>query len=310
MLDRIYSLYDFDASRLTGRSQSARRPVSSTGRTAIHYVDGALDRGGNYGTGYDQFRADLSSTTENDSINVNVVHISSPGGAVAGAADAGDAIASANKIKPTYAYIEDLGASAAYLLASQCRQICAGRSAIVGGIGTLTMLVDDSKHQESAGRKFHLISTGPLKGIGAPGQSITAEQLNEVRRVVDSMNAQFLSAVATGRRMSPQALESVATGQVWIASDAKALGLIDCIGTFDQFLAGINARHPAQDMRQTSRGYSVFEKEKSVGNQSSEFWGLVEQRIKAGQSRQKAISAVAREEPTLHAAMIAEANHN
>jgi protease-4 len=43
----------------------------------------------------------------------------------------------------------------------------------------------------------------------------------------------FLDLVAKSRKMTPQQVDQIAQGHVWLGSDAKANGLVDQLGDFD-----------------------------------------------------------------------------
>jgi len=80
----------------------------------------------------------------------------------------------------------------------------------------------------------HVISSAPpLKGAGVDGAPVSEPQVAEWRRQVESAAAWFVAEVARGRRMSAERVEKLATGQVWIAGDAQALGLVDAVAPFD-----------------------------------------------------------------------------
>ena len=64
-----------------------------------------------------------------------LLHVNSPGGTVAGAQEAAAAIYKARQHKKVIAYIEDLGASGGYWLASQAEEVYSNRHAGVGSIG-------------------------------------------------------------------------------------------------------------------------------------------------------------------------------
>ena len=153
----------------------------------------------------------------------------SPGGTVSGTSDLAEAIASCAAVKPVMGFIEDLGASAAYWLASQCTTIVANPSAMVGSIGTYGVLQDSSRMAANAGVTVHVIRAGAFKGAGVPGTEITDQQLAEYQRIVDGMNAMFLGGVARGRRMKPEQVTAIADGRVHQAADAKKMGLIDAV---------------------------------------------------------------------------------
>jgi signal peptide peptidase SppA len=158
-----------------------------------------------------------------------MLHTNSPGGAVAGASETAEAIANANKTKPVTAYIEDIGASGAYYLASQAGSISANPNAEVGSIGVYGVYHDMSKMAENLGVKVIIIRSGEHKGMGVPGAEITDNQIKAIQDVIDGMNDNFKNAVAAGRKISKEKVNELATGQVWIAKDALKLGLIDNI---------------------------------------------------------------------------------
>jgi signal peptide peptidase SppA len=170
-----------------------------------------------------------------------MLHIDSPGGTVAGTADLGNDIATAASKKPVFAFIEDLGASGAYWLASQATRISATPTTYVGSIGVFTVAVDSSKEEEAAGRKVEVIRFGAMKGAGTPGTPVTDEQRAELQARVDSFGQDFVNAIAKGRGMNAAAAAALADGRVHKGTDAKKLGLVDSIETIDDTYAALFA---------------------------------------------------------------------
>lgn len=167
--------------------------------------------------------------------------IDSPGGSSSGMADAAEAVQRLATEKPTAAYAADLACSAAYWLASQTRRISASRSAIIGSIGTYSWIVDSSGLADRIGFRVHVLSTGTHKGAGVPGAPISEQQLAEMQRVIESLNSHFVGDVARGRRMTAARLAEVTDGRVWIGSEARDVGLVDRIESFEAALAGLES---------------------------------------------------------------------
>lgn len=181
-------------------------------------------------------RRAIRQASRNDEVRGIVLHVDSPGGAVMGTADLVDDVADAAEKKRLVAYIEDLGASAAYWVASQAHEIIANRSAIVGSIGVYAVVYDMSGMAQMDGVKVHVVKRGEMKGAGVLGTEVTDEQLAEWQREVDEFYEQFVNGVAKGRGISTEKARELADGRVHIGAKAKALGLVDAIGTFESAL--------------------------------------------------------------------------
>lgn len=181
-----------------------------------------------------------------DDIKSVLLAVYSPGGQVDGVSDLADEILKTRQSKPVSAYIEDLGASAAYWIASQAQRITANRTAHIGSIGVFAVLTDLSGLAEREGVSVRLISTGPYKGLGAPGTPVTPALVDEVQSHVDAIGAFFFQAVQQGRKLSSSRLAAVTDGRLWLASEAQQLGLIDGIESFDEALAAAALLRPVR----------------------------------------------------------------
>jgi len=176
----------------------------------------------------------------NDSgVDKVLLNINSPGGAVSGTSELGDAVAAVNAVKPVDAYTSDICASAAYWVASQARKIYANPSAIVGSIGVRMALYDTSKAYEQAGIKAIPIDSGKFKSVGAPGTEISAEQIQMFQDIVTEHFGRFASAVKTGRGMSDNKFKAVEDAQILSADKAKSAGLIDSVATFSDVMKSL-----------------------------------------------------------------------
>jgi signal peptide peptidase SppA len=193
-------------------------------------------------TDYIQLAEQLKAAVENPEVKSIMLHIDSPGGAVGGVSEAAEAIANANKIKPVNAYIEDLGASGAYYLASQAGHISINPNGEAGSIGVYTVAVDSSALAEKLGLKVHVIRSGEHKGMGVGGAAITENQIAAEQEIVDGMAANFKAAVAAGRKMNAKDVEKIATGRTWLAAEAKKLNLVD------EIINGINKSESKQGL--------------------------------------------------------------
>lgn len=166
-----------------------------------------------------------------------VVAINSPGGDVAGMADLVAAMraaratveAKAGGAGRLVALVNDEACSAGYWLASQATEVWATRLAEVGCIGVYAVLYDESQAFAAQGVQPVLVANdgAGLKGAGLPGLPISDDLVAQVRRSCNAATAQFVADVAAGRRKATEAIAPLATGAVWTAAEALAMGLVD-----------------------------------------------------------------------------------
>ncbi len=183
-------------------------------------------------------RSAVRKAARDSDISAILLVIDSGGGTVAGTADFGREVFSARKSKPVFAFIEDMTASAAYWIASQADRVYANaKTALVGSIGTFIGLYDYSAQAVKEGVRPVVIKAGKFKGAGFEGTTITDEQKAYWQGIVDSVQAQFTEAVASGRRLNMTAAENLVQGRVWVAAEAVDLKLIDGIQSYEETVA-------------------------------------------------------------------------
>lgn len=178
-------------------------------------------------------RRQLRAMAADERVGAILLHIDSPGGHVAGTKELADDVAAVDQTKPVHAYLEDAGASAAYWIASQARSVAANAMAMVGSLGTFTVLYDLSKAAEMEGVQVRVVSTGERKGAAAHGTPVTDADVAEAQRLVDGFDAFFRAAVRDARELGGKEASAVWTGSVWLAGEAKGLGLVDRVESLD-----------------------------------------------------------------------------
>lgn len=185
------------------------------------------------GTAMLEVKNALRSAREDGMVKAVVMVYDSPGGTVAGSSELVSEIRKTNKVKPVYSIIDDNAMSAAYKLASQGRRVFANSASMVGSIGTVMELYDESKKLASEGIKVHVVASSNFKATGY-GDNFSKEQLADVQRNVNDLRDVFAKTVAEGRRMTPEQIESLADGRIHIGAKAKEIGLVDDIVSYDE----------------------------------------------------------------------------
>lgn len=157
-------------------------------------------------------------------VHTVIFRIDSPGGIAAALSDSAQMIMDMGK--RTIAYADYMAASAGYWLAAACDEIHVGSGSIVGSIGTIIGMLDESKAFELEGLKMEVFTGGTLKGIGYAGTSLTAEQRAWVQAQIDHLTDGFRAFVRSRRAgVKDDAMQ----GQWFTGDQAIAAGLADAI---------------------------------------------------------------------------------
>lgn len=204
-------------------------------------------------------RRKLRAAAADDQVGGIMLLIDSPGGTVAGMDDLAADIAAAAKKKPLHAYIEDLGASAAYWAASQALRISCGPGAISGAIGVFNVVHDMKGAADKEGVKVHVVKFGAFKGSGIPGTEVTEDQLAQYQTLVDAYGEDFVSAVSKGRKLPIAKTRELADGRVHKGKAAMELGLVDAIESFDEAMRKLAAA--TSQSRSPAKGKAVTNEE-------------------------------------------------
>ena len=186
----------------------------------------------------------------------------SPGGTSDGTEELASEIAAFGDKKPIWGFANGMACSAAYWAMSQCSVCVAAPGSVVGSIGTYGVLYDRSAQFAQGGVKAVVIKAGQHKGTGVPGTEITADQITEQSRVVNQINDLFVAGVAKGRKLTSDQARALNDGRVHVGANAKAQGLVDQIGSYDDAMAGLRdaiaqaAKVKAKMQTQTRPGMS------------------------------------------------------
>ena len=215
---------------LTGESGTMGGVVRGDGIALIH-LDGVIAGTRDSGSITPEMMIDMLDRADSDTrIKAILLRIDSPGGTVAASEEIASAVKRADK--PVIASIGDVGASGAYMVASQCDEIVAVEGSSVGSIGVILQVANIEELAKKLGISVDVIKAGEYKDAGSMFRSLTATEQALLQKQVDDVYEQFIAIVAEGRDMPPATVRKLATGFVWSGTEAKSLGLIDTVGTY------------------------------------------------------------------------------
>ena len=185
-------------------------------------------------TGYDEIKRDIEHALISNVEGI-VFHINSPGGDSVGSHEIASMVQ--NLPVPSIAYIKNLGASAAYKIASAASLIMSSPSARVGGIGSLLVYQDISQMLQNLHVNYiTFVNEGAIyKSIGHGNRDLTEEQMEYIQQAVTKSGNEFKEFVKENREVD----DKVFTAAVFSGDEAEEVGLVDLIGDFDttQYIA-------------------------------------------------------------------------
>lgn len=133
--------------------------------------------------------------------------------------------------RPVYAYMAQTAASGGLYVTMAADKIYANRMAMTGSIGVIMSVTDTTGLQELIGIKQDKITSGANKSMGNP---LTDEQRKILQSLVDESYDIFVGIIAENRKLDLNKVYEFADGRVYSPVQAKELGLIDEIGTYEE----------------------------------------------------------------------------
>jgi len=165
-------------------------------------------------------------------IKAIILKINSPGGGVGPSQEIYSETRRTAKTKKVIASLGSLAASGAFYIASAADKIIANPGTLTGSIGVLMEFIRVEELLNKIGIEMQVIKSGEFKDLGSPNRKMTAREKKMLMSLIDDIRNQFVTAVAQGRNMPREKVLEIADGRIFSGRQAKALGLVDSLGNF------------------------------------------------------------------------------
>ena len=185
----------------------------------------------------------IRQAREDDAIKALVLRIDSPGGSATASEVIRRELALTRKAgKPVVVSMGSVAASGGYWIAMAADEVWASPTTITGSIGIFAMLPDLSGPMAKLGLTVDGIGTTPLAAGLDPRRPLDPQIGKLLQSSIEHGYKRFLTVVGEARKMSPEAVDQVAQGRVWMGIQAKEKGLVDKLGGLDAALKAAAAR--------------------------------------------------------------------
>ena len=207
-------------------------PESSKDKVAIVVAKGTiLDGNQKPGTiGGDSTAALLRKARLDDNVKAVVLQVDSGGGSVFGSEVIRREVELVKEAgKPIVASMATYAASGGYWISASTDKIIAEPSTVTGSIGIFGMITTFENSLEYLGVRTDGVATTDFAGM-TPTRALTPGMKQVIQMNIERGYERFINLVATERNMTPEAVDEIAQGRVWIGTQALELGLVDELG--------------------------------------------------------------------------------
>ncbi|QLN19408.1 signal peptide peptidase SppA [Escherichia coli] len=226
---RAISYYDY----------ALKTPADTGDSIGVVFANGAIMDGeetqGNVGG--DTTAAQIRDARLDPKVKAIVLRVNSPGGSVTASEVIRSELAAARAAgKPVVVSMGGMAASGGYWISTPANYIVANPSTLTGSIGIFGVITTVENSLDSIGVHTDGVSTSPLADVSIT-KSLPPEVQQMMQLSIENGYKRFITLVADSRNSTPEQIDKIAQGHVWTGQDAKANGLVDSLGDFDDAVA-------------------------------------------------------------------------
>ncbi|MFW0765627.1 signal peptide peptidase SppA [Trabulsiella odontotermitis] len=226
---RAVSYYDY----------SLNTPSDKGDSIAVVFANGAIMDGeetpGNVGG--DTTASQIRDARLDPKVKAIVLRVNSPGGSVTASEVIRSELAAARTAgKPVVVSMGGMAASGGYWISTPANYIVANASTLTGSIGIFGVINTVENSLDSIGVHTDGVATSPLADVSLT-KTLPPEVQQMMQLSIENGYQRFITLVAQARKSTPEQIDKIAQGHVWTGQDAKANGLVDSLGDFDDAVA-------------------------------------------------------------------------
>ncbi|MGH7114600.1 MAG: signal peptide peptidase SppA, partial [Stellaceae bacterium] len=226
---------------LSSYLDQAQRPHRQGARIALIYGSGLIVRGGGSASllaAPDEMTASRMTrafrvAARDPKVRAILFRIDSPGGSVVASETIWrDVTFARERGKPVIVSMGDVAGSGGYYVAAPADKIVAEPATLTGSIGVLGGKLVVSGLLKKIGISTDSAEFGANAAMASATSPFSPFARSRLAAFLDASYQGFKEHVASGRHMTPEAVEAVAQGRVWTGEEAKARGLVDALGGY------------------------------------------------------------------------------
>ncbi len=208
----------------------------SRDKIAVVYAQGSIIMGdGDEQTiGSEGISKALRKAREDKNVKAIVLRVNSGGGSALASEVILREVLLAKETKPVIASMGDVAASGGYYISCGATKIIANPSTLTGSIGVIGVIPNMQKFfNNKLGITFDEVKTNQYADFIPFNRPMRPDEEKIMMKMIDRIYKAFITHVAKGRNMTPEAVDEIGQGRIWTGVDAKNIGLIDEFGGLD-----------------------------------------------------------------------------
>ena len=133
--------------------------------------------------------------------------------------------------------VDEVAASGGYLMACVASRIIAAPFAYIGSIGVVASIPNFHRLLEKYDVDYEQVTAGKYKRTVTMFGKNTDEDRQKLRQDLELIHMRFKQVVTRYRPQLQLKIDDIATGEHWLAEDAKERGLVDEIASSNSYIA-------------------------------------------------------------------------
>ena len=183
----------------------------------------------------EKFMKNVRKYAGNERIKGVILRINSPGGTVGASQEIYSTIKEIRNFykKPVFVSGGSVVASGGVYSAMSASRIFINQGTLFGSIGVIMTFKNLSELVRWAKTDVYVLKAGEFKDGGNPFREMTLREREIFENLLDGILSQFKKAIAEGRNLDAQVVDSFSDGRIFTGEEALDMGLVDQIGGFN-----------------------------------------------------------------------------
>ena len=210
-------------------------------KIAVVYASGTIvmGRGKDDNIGGNYYAEVISKVRQDTSVKAIVLRVDSPGGSATASDIIWRELDLAAKVKPVVISMGNYAASGGYFISAPGTKIYDDPMTISGSIGVFGLIPDASKlMDQKLGLTTDIVNTNKNSDFPSILRPMSPYEKELMQMSIENIYSDFVSKVASGRKMKAEAIDSIGQGRVWSGINAQKIGLVDEIGGLKDAIHG------------------------------------------------------------------------